>query len=399
MTSFTYRVVDPEGVKQSGTLEAPDAAAAAQQLASRNLWIIHLAPASGWSRRVRAPKTLRQTDLMIITQQLSTLIGAGQPLEKSLGILVRQAKEGRKRALLERVHKSILGGKTFFQALDDEQPNFSPFYTSMVQAGESSGALDVTLGQLSDYLERSDKLRNEVLNALIYPAFLVAGVVGAVVLLLAYVIPQFVPIFSDLGVALPWITEVILALGQFASDSGLLVAMGVAASIWLDALSLRSPARRLSRDRWLLRMALLGPLIQRVETARLARTLGTLLCNGVALLPALLIARNINANQAVRVHIEEVTEGVKGGSSLADALAADSIVPELAVQMIEVGEQSGKLGVLLIKVADTFDIEAKRVIDRMLAALVPALTVVMAVLVAVIMLAIMLPLMSLTSNI
>ncbi len=399
MTSFTYRVVDAEGVKQSGTLEAADAAAAAQQLASRNLWIIHLAPASGWSRRVRVAKTLRQTDLMIITQQLSTLIGAGQPLEKSLGILVRQAKEGRKRALLERVHKSILGGKTFFQALDDEQPNFSPFYTSMVQAGESSGALDVTLGQLSDYLERSDKLRNEVLNALIYPAFLVAGVVGAVVLLLAYVIPQFVPIFSDLGVALPWITEVILALGQFASESGLLVAMGVAASIWLYALSLRSPARRLSRDRWLLRMALLGPLIQRVETARLARTLGTLLCNGVALLPALLIARNINANQAVRVHIEEVTEGVKGGSSLADALAADSIVPELAVQMIEVGEQSGKLGVLLIKVADTFDIEAKRVIDRMLAALVPALTVVMAVLVAVIMLAIMLPLMSLTSNI
>jgi general secretion pathway protein F len=248
-------------------------------------------------------------------------------------------------------------------------------------------------------LERSQLLRGEVINALIYPAFLVVGVLGSLALLLAYVVPQFVPIFRDLGVPIPMITKVILALGEFLSAWGLAVFVGVIVMIWTMAVRMRDPQRRERYDRRLLALGVIGPLLQRVEAARLARTLGTLLNNGVALLQALVIARQVCTNRALQAQVEQAAESVKGGGTLASAFGVQPLLPDLALQMIEVGEQAGELDSMLLKVADVFDVEAKRGIDRLLAALVPALTVVMAGMVAVIMLAIMLPLMSLTSNI
>lgn len=283
--------------------------------------------------------------------------------------------------------------------MEEEGSQFSPLYLSMVRAGEAGGALENTLRQLSDYLERSQLLRGEVINALIYPAFLVVGVLGSLALLLAYVVPQFVPIFNDLGVPIPLITEVILGLGQFLGAYGLAVLAGLSVTIWGLAARLRNPRHREQYDRRLLGIRLIGPLLQRVEAARLARTLGTLLSNGVVLLQALVIARQVCTNRALQAQVAQAAESVKGGGTLASAFGAQPLLPDLALQMIEVGEQAGELDSMLLKVADVFDVEAKRGIDRLLATLVPSLTVLMAVLVAVIMLAIMLPLMSLTSNI
>lgn len=397
MHSFQYRALDAEGITQKGNLAAEDQQAAVSQLQARG-WLV-LSIEAGSQRLARASRAMNDAALVSFTQQLGTLLGAGQPLERSLDILIRQTHQPRVRALIERIREQVKAGKPFSQALQEEGGQFSTLYVSMVRAGEAGGALEDTLGQLSDYLERSQTLRGEVINALIYPAFLIVGVLGSLALLLAYVVPQFVPIFRDLGVPIPLITQVILAMGEFLSAWGLVLLGGIVALVWACAIALRNPARRERHDRRLLGLKIIGPLLQRIEAARLARTLGTLLDNGVALLQALQVVRQVCSNRALVAQIEQATEWVKGGGTLASAFGQQPLLPELAIQMIEVGEQSGELDRMLLKVAQVFDVEAKRGIDRMLAALVPTLTVVMAVMVAVIMLAIMLPLMSLTSNI
>ncbi|MDQ0741064.1 type II secretion system inner membrane protein GspF [Pseudomonas sp. W4I3] len=398
MTLFKFRALDSQGVAHNGTLQAKDHAAAVAALHKRGLLLLQLETAG---RPLLTPVrgALKGAGLVSFTQQLATLLGAGQPLERCLGLLLKQPGPPQVRGLIERIRDEVKAGKPLSAALEQEGGSFSPLYLSLVRAGEAGGALERTLHQLGDYLERSQRLRGEVINALIYPAFLVVGVLGSLALLLAYVVPQFVPIFQDLGVPIPLITEVILGLGEFLGAHGLLVLAGLIAILWTLLISLRQPRRRERWDRRVLGLRVLGPLLQRVEAARLTRTLGTLLSNGVALLPALVIARQVCSNRALQAQVAMAAESVKAGGSLGRAFGEQPLLPELALQMIEVGEQAGELDSMLLKVADIFDVEAKRGIDRLLAALVPSLTVFMAVLVAVIMLAIMLPLMSLTSHI
>lgn len=400
MSLFNYRAIDSNGVARNGALEAQDLKTAVTLLQKRGLLVLDIDPAgTQMLRKAFGRGQLKGAALVSFTQQLATLLGAGQPLERSLGILLKQPGQPHIRALIERIRDQVKAGQPLSKALAEQGSDFSPLYLAMVGAGEAGGALENTLRQLSDYLERSQLLRGEVINALIYPAFLVVGVLGSLALLLAYVVPQFVPIFNDLGVPIPLITEVILGLGEFLGAYGLAVLAGLIATVWTLNARLRNPLRREKHDRRLLGIRIIGPLLQRVEAARLARTLGTLLSNGVALLQALVIARQVCTNRALQAQVTQATESVKAGGTLASAFGAQPLLPDLALQMIEVGEQAGELDRMLLKVADVFDVEAKRGIDRMLAALVPSLTVVMAVLVAVIMLAIMLPLMSLTSNI
>jgi general secretion pathway protein F len=400
LSLFKYRALDAQGVAQNGTLEAKDQEAAVAALQKRGWMVLQVDSAGlGGLRKALGGGQLNGAALVSFTQQLATLLGAGQPLERSLGILLKQPGQPQTRALIERIREQVKAGKPLSAALEEEGTQFSSLYISMVRAGEAGGALENTLRQLSDYLERSQLLRGEVINALIYPAFLVVGVLGSLALLLAYVVPQFVPIFKDLGVPIPLITEVILGLGEFLSAYGLAVLAGLIALAWVLIARRKDPARRERHDRRILGIRIIGPLLQRIEAARLARTLGTLLNNGVALLQALVIARQVCTNRALQAQVAQAAESVKGGGTLASAFGAEPLLPDLALQMIEVGEQAGELDSMLLKVADVFDVESKRGIDRMLAALVPTLTVVMAAMVAVIMLAIMLPLMSLTSNI
>ncbi len=400
MSHFKYRALDADGVSRQGSLEAADEAGAITALQKRGLLLLSLQACAGGQLTGSLRRgAMNGAALVSFTQQLATLLGAGQPLERSLGILLKQATDLRRRALLERVREQVKAGKPLSQALEEEHGQFSGLYISMVRAGEAGGSLEHTLHQLADYLERSQTLRGEVINALIYPAFLIVGVLGSLALLLAYVVPQFVPIFRDLGVPIPLITQTILVLGEFLSAYGLLALATLVMAAWGIAVARRNPQRRQRHDHRLLFIKVIGPLLQRIEAARLARTLGTLLSNGVALLQAMIIVREVCGNHALRAQVEQATQRVKGGGTLAQAFGEQPLLPELALQMIEVGEQAGNLDAMLLKVAEVFDVEAKRGIDRLLAALVPSLTVVMAVLVAVIMLAIMLPLMSLTSNI
>jgi general secretion pathway protein F len=342
---------------------------------------------------------MNQTQVLQFTQQLSTLLNAGQPLDRALQILLELPESEKARRIIERIRDHVRGGAPLSDGLEAEPAVFSKLYVNMVRAGEIGGSLDGTLARLSNYLERSKALKESVINALIYPAILVVMVFAALFVLLVFVVPQFMPMFKDMNVELPMITKIVLFVGTTLRDWWWLIAVGIFALVMLVRKQLANPPTRLEFDARMLTARLVGPLISKLETARLARTLGTLLKNGVPLLTALGISRNVLNNTALAEAVDKATEEVKTGGGLAFSLSQSKRFPRLALQMISVGEESGALDDLLLKVADTFDVDAKNTVDRLLAGLVPALTVLMTFVVAIIMMAILLPILDITGSI
>jgi general secretion pathway protein F len=339
------------------------------------------------------------SQVLQFTQQLATLLGAGQPLDRALQILLELPESEKARRIIERIRDVVRGGAPLSEALEAEPQVFSRLYVNMVRAGEIGGSLDNTLSRLANYLERSKALKESVINAMIYPAILVTMVFAALFVLLVFVVPQFTPMFKDMNVELPLITQIVLVVGTVLSNWWWAVAIVIASAVILLRRQLADPVSRLAFDTWTLRQRVFGTLIAKLETARLARTLGTLLKNGVPLLTALGIVRNVLGNTALVEAVDKATEEVKTGGGLAFALGHSKRFPKLALQMISVGEESGALDDMLLKVADTFDVEAKNTVDRMLSALVPVVTLVMTVVVGFIMMAILLPILSITGSI
>jgi len=404
MALYRYKAVTVSGEILEGQLDVAsndEAIAKIQDAGNIPLEISAADAVDGGSLfgRLGKRKPISQTQVLQFTQQLATLLGAGQPLDRALQILLELPESDKARRIIERVRDHVRGGGALSDALEAEPGVFSRLYVNMVRAGEVGGALDTTLARLSNYLERAKALRESVINALIYPAILVVMVFAALFVLLIFVVPQFMPMFKDMNVELPFITQVVLFVGTTLQDWwwALLVLAVVSASYVRRRLAV--PETRLAWDARLLRMRLAGPLIARLETARLSRTLGTLLKNGVPLLTALGIARNVLGNTALADAVDKASEEVKTGGGLAFALGQSKRFPRLALQMISVGEESGALDDMLLKVADTFDTEARNTVDRLLGALVPALTLIMTGVVGIIMMAILLPILSITGSI
>ncbi|MFA5589509.1 MAG: type II secretion system inner membrane protein GspF [Lysobacteraceae bacterium] len=401
MPQFRYKALSAAGDQIEGVMEAASAEEVVARLQDAGNLPLDARPADevrGGALTAmfqRAP--MNGAQVLQLTQQLSTLLGAGQPLDRALQILMDLPETPQARQVIERIRDAVRGGTPLSQALEQQENVFSRLYVNMVRAGEVGGSLDDTLKRLADYLERSKALRESVINALIYPSILVAMVFGALLLLLGYVVPQFLPLFEDMDVEMPLLTKVVMAVGTAVSSYWWLFLAGAIGALVLFRKRLQDPVKRQGFDAWILKRGLLGGLIARLETARLARTLGTLVRNGVPLLTSLSIARNVMGNLALSEAVEVATGEVKTGGGLALALGRSKLFPRLALQMIAVGEESGELDTMLTKVADTFDIEVKNTVDRMLAALVPAITVFMAVVVALIMMAILVPIFSLTS--
>ena len=339
------------------------------------------------------------TQVLQFTQQLATLLGAGLPLDRALQTLLELPEGEKARRIVERVRDQVRGGAPLSEALESENGVFSRLYVNMVRAGEIGGALDTTLARLANYLERAKALRESVVNALIYPAILVVMVFGALFVLLIFVVPMFVPMFKDMNVELPILTKIVLLVGETLQSFWWLILLVVFVAVVYVRRTLADKDSRRMFDERVLTMRLFGPLIAKLETARLARTLGTLLKNGVPLLTALGIGRNVLGNTALAEAVDKASDEVKTGGGLAFALGQSKRFPKLATQMISVGEESGALDDMLLKVADTFDVEAKNTVDRLLAGLVPVLILVMTCVVGVIMLAIMMPILSLGGSI
>jgi general secretion pathway protein F len=405
MPQYRYKALNAHGELFDGQMEAASQAEVAARLQDQGhvpmearLASDGVASASSWATLLRR-KPFDGAALVQFTQQLATLLGAGQPLDRALTILLELPEDERSRRVITEIRDIVRGGAALSTALERQHGLFSRLYINMVRAGEAGGSLHDTLQRLSDYLERSAELKGRVINALIYPAILLAVVGGALLFLLGYVVPQFATMYESLDVALPWFTQWVLAAGTVVREGWIAVIVVPALVALVIERKLRQPAFRLALDGWLLQRRGIGALVAKLETARLARTLGTLLRNGVPLLSGLGIARNVLGNRALAADVDAASEEVKNGNGLSASLARGKRFPRLALQMTQVGEESGALDTMLLKTADTFEQESARAIDRLLSALVPVITLVLASVVGLVIVAVLVPLYDLTNAI
>jgi general secretion pathway protein F len=328
------------------------------------------------------------------TQQMSTLLGAGLPLDRSLQVLIDLAESDRVKRTVGEIRDRVREGGSLSDALEEQHGAFNRLFVNMVRAGEVGGTLDVTLARLTEYLERSRDLKDSVISALIYPVLLLMLAAGSLILLLVYVIPQFTPIFEELGGDLPLITKIVLFFGSILQNFWWALALLVVFVVWQFRRMLADPERRFSWDTRVLKMKWVGDLVAKIETARLTRTLGTLLSNGVPLLSALSIARNVISNTVLRQDLVEAASQVKTGGGLARNLANGGRFPRLALQMISVGEETGRLDDMLIKVADSYDLEVRNTIDRLMSIFTPVVTLLLAVLIGTIVMSVLVAILS-----
>ena len=310
-------------------------------------------------------------------------------LDRSLQVLIDLTATEHLVRVLSDLQDRVRGGATFSSALEAQEGQFPRLYINMVKAGEAGGALDQVLDRLADYLERTAELRQTVVSALIYPSILLFVAGMSVILLLVFVVPQFTVLFEDMGAALPLPTRIVVATGDLFRNYWwamlcVMALIAVALERWLQDEAVRS---RL--DARVLRLPLFGDLIWKMETARLAHTLSTLLKNGLPLLSALTLAKEVVSNRQVSGRLDEAGEELKHGRGLAGPLARLQALPDLALQMIRVGEESGALDAMLAKVATIYDRETRNSVQSMLSLLEPVLIIGLGVVVAGIIISIL----------
>lgn len=404
MPLFHYKALNARGEMLDGQMEAASNVEVVQRLQEQGHLPVEakLASEAGAGTSWKAlfkPKPFTGARLVQFTQQLSTLLGAGQPLDRALTILLDLPEDETAKSTVADIRDAVRGGTSLSVALERQHGTFSRLYINMVRAGEAGGNLHETLARLDDYLERSRVMQGRVINALIYPAILLVMVGASLMFLLGYVVPQFGAMYESLDAELPMFTQVILWLGLFVRNWWIvLIAVPAMGVLWFDR-KRRDPAFREALDGWLLKRKFVGALIGKIETARLTRTLGTLVRNGVPLMTAIGIGRNVLNNRVLAADVDAAAEEVKNGVALSTALSKGKRFPRLALQMIQVGEESGALDAMLMKTAETFEQDTGMALDRMLAALVPIVTVVLAGILGTVVMAVLLPLYDLTNSI
>jgi general secretion pathway protein F len=398
MPVFTYRAADRRGQTIDGVMEAADARAVAERLRKEAYFPIKVAAQSeraGWLSLGGGSSRVRHRDLLAMTQMLATLFEAGLPLDRALAILEELASSGRMRAIVSDLLRSVRGGSSLSEAMAKHHPRpFSRLYINMVRAGEKGGVLEVSLRRLAEFLEARAAFNEAVVSALAYP--LVITLVGgaAVVFLMTFVIPRFAVIFKDLGQAIPLPTQILMAVSAAVTSYWWIGVSLIMAGVLGWRMWTSTPQGRLGWDQFLLRLPLVGVLVLKIETARFARTLGTMLKSGVPVLGAMAVVGDMMSNQAVGGTVSRLADGVKRGGTIAAGMREHTAFPALAVHMVRVGEETGRLEEMLLKVAETFETDVRTELKRVLGLLEPAIIVVMGVLVAFIVVAMLLAIFS-----
>ncbi|HYN79143.1 MAG TPA: type II secretion system F family protein [Lamprocystis sp. (in: g-proteobacteria)] len=391
MPKYFYKAVKLDGEPVEGELEAADEPSLNRLLQAQGLLPIETRSAAGLRARFGRTrrKRLNQKEIGVLTRELATLVEAGMTLDRSLQVLIDLTPEGHLVRVLSDLQERVRGGATFSSALEGQDGQFARIYINMVRAGEASGALDQVLDRLADYLERVAELRQTVISALVYPSILLFVAASSVILLLVFVVPQFTVLFDDMGKDLPLPTQIVVAAGNLFRNYwwAMLAAIALIAVVlerWLQNEGVRD---RL--DHRVLGIPLFGDLIWKMETARLAHTLSTLLKNGLPLLSALTLAKEVVSNRKIARLLDEAGEELKHGRGLAGPLARLKALPDLALQMIRVGEESGALDAMLAKVAGIYDRETRNSVQSMLTLLEPVLIIGLGVIVAGIIISIL----------
>jgi len=338
-----------------------------------------------------AQPKVTQTDVILFCRQFSTMLDAGLPIIQCLDILQQQQENKRFKKILKDIKESVEGGQTFAEALKKYPRQFDDLFVNMVAAGEASGVLDTILKRLSTYLEKAAKLKKRIKGAMVYPAitFLVAIIVVGVIMV--FVIPVFEQMFSDFGGQLPAPTQIVVNLSRMIR-ANIFYLLG---AVVLAGFALRRVRKtekgRAATDRYLLRMPVFGPLLRRVAVAKFSRTLGTMLTSGVSILDALDIVAKTSGNKTVEAAIYRVRQGIAEGRSISEPLAESGVFPAMVCQMVAVGESTGALDTMLIKVADFYDEEVDQAVENLTAAIEPVMMIFMGVVIGGLVVSMYLP--------
>ncbi|HEX9461093.1 MAG TPA: type II secretion system F family protein [Alphaproteobacteria bacterium] len=390
MPKFRYTAVGAAGKVVKGIMEAPDRAAVVERLHAERQLPLEAALVGSASSRISAllslelgaASRLSRRELTEFTRELAVMLGAGQDLDRALRFIVDTTRAKAPRAIFTDIRDKVRDGAALASALSAHADSFPRLYVGLVRAGEAGGTLGETLERLTELLDRERSLAANLHSALIYPALLVTAAMGTIVMLLAYVLPQFTPIFEQAGATLPPATRLLIELGDAARQYGALGLALIVAAVFAARQVLRRPGPRLSVDGWLLAVPVLGELLREIEAARLCRTLSTLLKSGVGLLPALGIVREVLGNRRIANAVEHATTGVKGGARLAATLDGTGNFPPRTVDLLRLGEETGRLPEMALRAAQIHEEQVRQNVERLVGLLVPVITIVTGLVVA-----------------
>ena len=394
MPIFHYKGYRQDGRESNGTITAATLRDARERLKSDGILATAIdeedAQAArrgllAWQRRVGLP------ELALLTRRLATLLGASMPLFEAVTTLMEQERPGEMRSVLSRIKERLAEGKSLAIALAGEAPLFSDSYISMVTAGEASGTLDTILERLADFLEEQEAIRSKVATALAYPLIMALVGGGVMLFLLAFVIPKITAVFADNKAALPLITIILLKISAIVRQGWWLLLSAAAAAIYFYRRLLERDSFRLKRDRLLLELPLLGPLMQKLLLARFAKILGLLLASGVPVIRAMEITAEVVVNRAYRLFLGEAKKELIEGGKLSATLSRSPLFPPLLIHLIGIGEQSGTLDAMLNKAGTAFEREFDTATTRFMALLEPVMVLAMGLAVGFVVVAVLLP--------
>jgi len=389
MPSFRWSAINPAGEVVRGVMEAPDRGIVVERLQRQGQVVLRADPADGrrgWTDLLQIEfgrsRGLDKAALGEITRELAIMLAAGQDLDRALRFVVENTRSTRAQSILGNVRDKVRSGSSLAAALAAEPRSFSRLYVGLVRAGEAGGTLPATLDRLATLLERERSLSANLRSALIYPALLIVAAIGSIVLLLDYVLPQFTPIFEQAGAELPAATRALMTMGTLVGAATPWLLLAVLAGVLIARQLLTRPAYRLKVDRLVLHLPVVGALLRETLAARLTRTLGSLLQNGVPLISALGIAKDALGNSAAAAAVEAAAVGAKGGAGLARPLAASGLFPARTIHLLQLGEEAAQLSSMALKAADIHDEQARLIMQRLVALAVPMITIAMGLAVA-----------------
>lgn len=405
MAKYAYKALNKEGKEIFGVLESDTQALAINDIRSMGLYPTHVREArKSDEKRARGQKGginelyfggVKTKQTVVMTRQLATLIDAGLPLLRSLNVLIAQLKPCKLRDVLREISSDVQSGSTFSEGLAKHPKVFDRLYVNMVRAGEVGGMLETVLNRIAVFMERRQALKRRVRGALVYPIFVVLAASGIVTFLLLKVVPVFAQIFKDFGGDLPAPTKFLIACGDFMQYRWWLLLVIINSTIISIKLMSKSAAIKRVMDRVVLKVPLIGDLVTKVAVARFARTLGTLITSGVPILQALKITKETIGNEVIQNAVQKVHDSIKEGETIAAPLDESKVFPAMVVNMIDVGEETGSLDAMLMKVADIYDAEVEAAVEALLSLMEPAIIIILGFVIGFIVISLYLPIFSL----
>lgn len=399
MAVFSYKAKDAKGQVIAGSLEAETVNAVISRLQAMGYFPVSVENESEKKRRTtavakRLARRVRINDLATFNRQLADLLSSGIPLVRALGIIQNQTANESLVEIIGQIAQDVAGGDSLAGAMAKHPKVFSKLYVAMVRSGEAGGMLDVVLSRLADFAETEAEVRAKIKAALAYPVVMVFAGIGAVTILMTVVMPKILKIYSELNQTLPWPTQALIAISDFLRTYWFVIFAGVggaAIALWRI---LKTPEGKRAFDRLLVQIPLLGPMIVKREIANFARTFGSLLHNGVSILPALEIVHEVLTNTVVADEVAKIPEHVTQGEGVAGPLKKSKVFPPVVVNMIAIGEETGRLDDVLLKVARSYELEVERAVKTLTSLIEPLIILGMGVVVGFIVIAMLLPIFS-----